>query len=272
MLTSMDDEDIEIASGWLGEPAKFIKTCLDIQLLDQREGVVEIHDWVKNNPWAAGHEQRKEKAQRAIAARWEKRTAIDTTPTRDKTSRTKKSPKKEIAVAIPKYQQPDREGNPRSQLKGFDHIWLSQPEIDRIRSRFQELNFTAEQKKFAVEKVDSWFAENPKKLAASSEHVTRILGWGVKAALEVKTEEGRAAKAMAPQRAFLTAAEKREKTHEQTKQLIAGGAVFDIESWLDDKVSGVVSTPLDAIPDGSVDGSCGVLGSTLPGGSNKGLT
>lgn len=183
-----------------------------------------------------------------------------------------KTKKKEIAVAIQKYQQPDREGNPRSQLKGFNHIWLSQPEIDRIRERFQDLNFTAEQKKFAVEKVDSWFAENPKKLAASSEHVTRILGWGTKAALEVKTEEGRAAKATTSQKEFLTSAEKREKTNEQTKQLIAGGAAFDIDSWLDGKVSGVASTSLDAVPDGGIDGSCGVLGSTLSGSGAKRIT
>lgn len=70
-LGEMDAEEIAIASDWSGDPQLFVNTLQEIGLLDESsEGVLSIHDWTEHNPFAAGFEQRSERARRASAARW----------------------------------------------------------------------------------------------------------------------------------------------------------------------------------------------------------
>lgn len=69
VLSGMDDEDIEIAAGWMGDTGVLVRDLLDVGLLDIADGVYEVHDWQENNPYAAGSERRSEKARKAAYAR-----------------------------------------------------------------------------------------------------------------------------------------------------------------------------------------------------------
>lgn len=69
-LTDMDHEDIALAADFAGDPSEWVETLLALRLLDQDGGVLVIHDWEDNNPWAAGAKERSAKAKKAAKARW----------------------------------------------------------------------------------------------------------------------------------------------------------------------------------------------------------
>lgn len=58
ILSGMDEEDIEIAARWKGEPRAFngVITCL--KLLDDMGGMFQIHDWQEHNAWQSDAENR----------------------------------------------------------------------------------------------------------------------------------------------------------------------------------------------------------------------
>lgn len=132
-----------------------------------------------------------------------------------------KKTKTKKEISMPKYQQPDRAGNERKALPGFRHIHLSPAEIQKFKSECDRLELSAELRKFAVEKVDVWLEENPKKLAASSEHLTRILDWGIKAALEKQTTETRNQRAKDVARTPIGIETKGEREQRKARELIA---------------------------------------------------
>ena len=51
--TGMDDEDIEIVSGWPGDSGAFIRAIVALRLLDLAEATYHLHDWQEHNPWPA---------------------------------------------------------------------------------------------------------------------------------------------------------------------------------------------------------------------------
>jgi len=61
-LTGMDDEDIEIVSGWPGDSGAFIRAIVALRLLDLAEATYHLHDWQEHNPWQAEAEDRADKA------------------------------------------------------------------------------------------------------------------------------------------------------------------------------------------------------------------
>lgn len=61
-LSGMDDEDIEIASDWIGDPGVFLSALIDVRFVTGDAGKREIHDWSDHNPWASGAEARSEKS------------------------------------------------------------------------------------------------------------------------------------------------------------------------------------------------------------------
>jgi len=61
-LAGMDDESIEIAAGWVGEPNEFILQLADLGWIDGESSAYVIHDWKEHNPWAADAEVRSERA------------------------------------------------------------------------------------------------------------------------------------------------------------------------------------------------------------------
>lgn len=63
-LSGMDNEEIEIAADWLGEPNAFVNVLVEIGFLDGHENEYVLHDWEEHNPWAAGF------AMRSAKARW----------------------------------------------------------------------------------------------------------------------------------------------------------------------------------------------------------
>lgn len=73
VLTNMNTEDIEIAAQWNGESDEFIKTLIDLRLLDYKNETYSIHNWKKNNPYAFHADERSEKAKKAAEARWGKK-------------------------------------------------------------------------------------------------------------------------------------------------------------------------------------------------------
>jgi hypothetical protein len=63
LLDNMDEEDIEIASGFTGPAGQFTEACKSLQWLDEVEpGLFAIHNWKKNNPWVAEAQARSDKA------------------------------------------------------------------------------------------------------------------------------------------------------------------------------------------------------------------
>ena len=69
-LTGMDIEDLELAAEWRGEEGTLIAALVDLALLDRCEDGFTIHNWERNNPWAAGAEERSAKARKAAKVRW----------------------------------------------------------------------------------------------------------------------------------------------------------------------------------------------------------
>lgn len=70
-LVGMDAEDIAIAAQWEGDPGEFVDALLNIKFMENDGELLRIHDWVENNPWAAGAKARSDKAKKAAQARWE---------------------------------------------------------------------------------------------------------------------------------------------------------------------------------------------------------
>jgi len=62
ILSRMDDEDVELASRWHGEPGAFLKTLANLKFLEKSNEVYTIHDWRSHNPWAAESATRSDKA------------------------------------------------------------------------------------------------------------------------------------------------------------------------------------------------------------------
>lgn len=70
-LHGMDAEDIAIAADWSGDEQAFTSTLIALRLLDADEGgTMSVHDWAEHNPWAAGAEERQERAKQAASSKW----------------------------------------------------------------------------------------------------------------------------------------------------------------------------------------------------------
>jgi len=53
ILNGMDKEDIEIASGWQGEPGRFVDELIALHFIDEKDDNFSIHEWSEHNSWAA---------------------------------------------------------------------------------------------------------------------------------------------------------------------------------------------------------------------------
>lgn len=69
-LTSMDDEEIELAAQWDGEPGAFIAAAVQVKFLEAAPGGgYVLHDWADHQPWAAGADDRADNAKWAALCR-----------------------------------------------------------------------------------------------------------------------------------------------------------------------------------------------------------
>ena len=87
------------------------------------------------------------------------------------------------------FQQPDARGNPRKQHPKFPALFFSDLEIETIESRLTKSGLLKENHLHAYMKVEQWFLETPKGRKAypgSSNHMRRVIDWGLKAALELQ--------------------------------------------------------------------------------------
>lgn len=75
-LTNMDSKAIATAANWNGDPWDFVKSCIFSGFFDQEEdGSIQLHDWKKNNEYAGLPQTIRERAQKAVRARWDKAKA-----------------------------------------------------------------------------------------------------------------------------------------------------------------------------------------------------
>ena len=75
-LSGMDIADIELAADWQGDSEMFVKTLIDLALLDTNaDGCVFVHDWKEHNSYAFYGPERSLKASRAACARHRKQKA-----------------------------------------------------------------------------------------------------------------------------------------------------------------------------------------------------
>lgn len=69
-LAGMDDDDIEIAAKWRGEPGVLIGALRRYKFID--EGSSQIHEFEEHQPWIAGTVERSESGRIASLVRWHK--------------------------------------------------------------------------------------------------------------------------------------------------------------------------------------------------------
>lgn len=78
ILTRMDQDDIEIAAGWAGEPGAFAKAIFAVGFLDHGDGEwAVLHDWDEHQGWACGQKRRSEAARKAALTRWQNHLSAD---------------------------------------------------------------------------------------------------------------------------------------------------------------------------------------------------
>ena len=63
VLSGMDAEDIELSVDWTGDDGAFVSALMRVGFIEESEAGYAIHDWIEHNPWAAGADDRKQKAQ-----------------------------------------------------------------------------------------------------------------------------------------------------------------------------------------------------------------
>jgi hypothetical protein len=78
VFSGMDPDDIAIAAQWDGDATVMLEAMLGVGFLClNASGEYFIHDWIRNNAWAADAPARAEKASKAAKARWDKRNHVD---------------------------------------------------------------------------------------------------------------------------------------------------------------------------------------------------
>ena len=58
----LDEENIEIAVQWPGEPGLFVATLVTLGWLDRTERGYLLHEWEQHNPWMAAATNQSDKA------------------------------------------------------------------------------------------------------------------------------------------------------------------------------------------------------------------
>jgi len=74
ILSDLSDEDIEIAARWVGDQGMLVALLVELRFLDFSNGVFALHDWEDHNGWACHAKERSDKAKKAAAAKWGKRS------------------------------------------------------------------------------------------------------------------------------------------------------------------------------------------------------
>lgn len=68
----LEDRDIEVLAEWAGEEGLFVRTLIELRLLDGKPGSRRVHEWTQHQPYAAMRHKRVAKARKAASARWSK--------------------------------------------------------------------------------------------------------------------------------------------------------------------------------------------------------
>lgn len=65
VLSGMDEEAVEIAAGWRGEPGALGAALVEIGWVDEVETCLTLHEWAEHETWAAASAERSEAARLA---------------------------------------------------------------------------------------------------------------------------------------------------------------------------------------------------------------
>ncbi len=86
VLSNMDDDDIEIVSGWTGDDGEFLKYINGIWV-DENDGIYSLHDWEENQPWVFHSSDRSKKAREAAKKKWGSSDSDDLTSSQKRSKR-----------------------------------------------------------------------------------------------------------------------------------------------------------------------------------------
>lgn len=129
---NMSPEEIEALAGWDGEPGVFVRTCVDVGLIDQtRRGVFRMHKWNSRQPFLKDADSRTQNARLAAKARWNnKLTTCD--------SHAKRNARIVSSPSVPNPKKPDTSDSPSDKhvkpaewLRGFERIYQRHPRHEK---------------------------------------------------------------------------------------------------------------------------------------------
>jgi hypothetical protein len=73
ILTGMDIDDIENGAKWSGQSGLFVRTIIELKLLDLNGNTYTVHDWEEHQSWAYYSEERSQRSRLAAEGRWKQK-------------------------------------------------------------------------------------------------------------------------------------------------------------------------------------------------------
>ncbi|SDP85828.1 hypothetical protein [Desulforhopalus singaporensis] len=74
MLVAWDEHDIALEAGWQKDSKEFVDALMKVGFLEiNDDGVYQLHDWEDHQGYVIHAQDRRERAKKAAAARWEKK-------------------------------------------------------------------------------------------------------------------------------------------------------------------------------------------------------
>lgn len=82
-LSGLDNEEIEIAAHWEGEPGELVQALTDVGYLDEVSGGLRIHDFGKHQPFVSTEPERSTAGRRSALIKWHKKGSHAEKPKED---------------------------------------------------------------------------------------------------------------------------------------------------------------------------------------------
>jgi len=69
-LKDMDELDIALEAGWIGDPKQFVEALMEARLLEKNGECFALHDWAENQPWVFYSKKRSKTAKNNALKRY----------------------------------------------------------------------------------------------------------------------------------------------------------------------------------------------------------